>query len=301
MYDGKRVVTVTHIGRVESAILAAPYLLKNQGLIDEHRYWADIQDPYALSQLHALACQHPEFIKVVRPKAPVAMTATGRHTQMCAFHDDCADPDTIYIRLADDICWLRDDAIEQLVAFRVRNPQYFAVYPATVNQGRTMYIHQVMGHLPEQLMPNWAGEYIDHLDLRRESPVLAKIIHESLLAKIQNNETSDMLFGRYQIPNYETIPVHAVSWLGEHLAGLGVPKVSLGKIVGHFPEEVWWSEIGPKLAGKTNCICGTSLVAHYAFCNQLDQLYKTDILARYTTLSNSVAEISLNKKNESDN
>ena len=50
------------------------------------------------------------------------------------------DPDTVYIRLDDDVVWLENNFIKKLSTFRIENPEYFLVFANIVNNNVIDYI-----------------------------------------------------------------------------------------------------------------------------------------------------------------
>jgi len=61
---------------------------------------------------------------------------------------DCCDPDTVFVRVDDDICWMAEDCLYNLVRFRVDNPEHFLVYTNTINNAVCAFLHQRAGVLP---------------------------------------------------------------------------------------------------------------------------------------------------------
>jgi hypothetical protein len=229
------------------ADLLMSHLAPLKSLVDEHQFWATSGRAYDTAHLRSLACEHPGFVRVI--------FAEGRRSR--PLYGNCTESGTVYV-LLDGICWMRPEALESLIDFRIDYPQYFLVLPAAVNTGRTMYIHQVMGRVPENVLPRWAGEYIDHLDLSEESPSVGPLLHGLLCDAIEAGEDGRWRFGRYESPDYEVMPAMG-AWLGESMAQFGHSVTGSMQI---HSEKRWLSEVAPKTAGARNCIWGQSLMAY---------------------------------------
>lgn len=64
-----------------------------------------------------------------------------------------ADPDTLYIKIDDDITYIHDNAIPQLIQSRIDNPDAFAISANLINSPLTGWLHYHLGaihaYLPE--------------------------------------------------------------------------------------------------------------------------------------------------------
>lgn len=60
-----------------------------------------------------------------------------------AFYRKCVEENTIYFKLDDDIVWMEPNAIENMVRFRIDNPEYFLVSPLIINNALSTYLLQV--------------------------------------------------------------------------------------------------------------------------------------------------------------
>ena len=65
--------------------------------------------------------------------------------QISRFFKFAIDPDTIYVRIDDDVVWMVEGCIEALVQHRVQYPDAYLVYANIVNSSRFMHLHQKQG------------------------------------------------------------------------------------------------------------------------------------------------------------
>ncbi len=285
MLNGYRVVSITPAGRRKYLEILVPYLLDNMDVIDEHHFWVNTQVPEDIEYLLNLQNKYPNFFKLQflsTEEDEKRRHGIQRITLIRHFFKRCIDENTVYIRFDDDICWIHPQAVRRLVEFRINNPQYFLVYPAIINNGRTAFIHQAMGHAPLDLT-DYHGDLHETFNLLQISdPVIAERLHHSFLSKLADGKVNDLLFGRYIISNYERVPINCISWFGSEFA-------KFGGVVGNrdlSQEEPWLTEIKTRELGKPSCIWGQSLVAHFAYHVQREHLEThTNLLAVYEDLS----------------
>ena len=67
--------------------------------------------------------------------------------------------------------------------------------------------------------------------------------------------------------------INSIAWFGEDMKQFG------GIVTGD--DEEFMSCIKPTLEGKSNCFCGNTLIAHFAFRSQRKQLDAANILEKY--------------------
>jgi hypothetical protein len=279
-----RVVAVTPAGRERYLRVLMPYIERMRGIVDEHQFWVNTCDPEDVAYIESVVRSDPGFYSAQHLADPKPDWHGNRRVRLIReFFPACAEPGTVYVRFDDDICWIHPGAMQRLLDFRLDNPQYFLVYPAIINNGRTAYLHQVMGKLPENLgEPNWTKSFDGYL-LTGRNPDIARVIHEHFLHYLANGRCDELTFGRYVLSNYEQVSINCISWLGSDFAQFGgvVADESCD-----FLEENWLTMIKPKELGRPNCIYGQSLVAHYAFHTQREHLEsQTNLLDIYELLS----------------
>ena len=278
------VVAVIPAGRKRYLMMLLPYLFREvtNGVIDRIDLWLNTSDLDDQAYIYSLAEQF-DFIRIVTLKKPsyevknlVARTHFIRH-----FFAHATD-DVIYIRFDDDICYIEQTAIQNLIEFRLNHPEFFLVYPAIINSGRTAYLHQVMGLLPERLDKHHPVQYSDHMNLIKMDPSISQIIHEAFLDQLVGHQLNQLRFPKYIVNTYEKVPINCICWFGREFA-------KFSGIVGSdacTEEEVWLTSIKPRELGKPNCICGDSLMAHFAFHTQREHMEsKTNLLRYYQLLS----------------
>ena len=178
----------------------------------------------------------------------------------------CRDPDVLYLRLDDDVCYLAPDFVDTMFAFREANPAYFLVYANTINNAVLTWVHAKVGNFTE---PRGTLTYNCVCDVGWKNPECAQAMHEAFLADPR----------AWKLPTWvatdrERISVNAVCWRGQDMEHEVEPD-----------EEVWLSVTYPAKRDALNAVCGDAVCVHFAYHPQRQHLEEcTDLLARYAAL-----------------
>jgi len=279
-------VTVTPAGRRQYLDILAAYLLRNRDKIDEHHWWLNTRVPEDVAYVHRLADRYPDFFRVViKPKDP-GLSLGG---SIWSYLRDCTDPDTIYARFDDDICYMADDAVSNLRRFREENPEPFLVLGNIVNNAVCTHFYQRAGVVPT----SWgavANECMDEIGWR--SPSFARRLHRRFLKDLEFGKQAKWKNVPMEIDGTRRFSINAISWYGRDF--LGIPELDTDDI----EEESFLTAVLPARMGRPNAVCTSALFGHYAFYTQRKYLEATsrDILARYRRLSSQVAAVDDQKR-----
>lgn len=266
-----KVVAVTPAGRKRYLAVLLPYLLKNRHLIDEYHLWVNTKDEWDIGYIKSLRDKWPEFIRLIWPSLPPAGSASVFH-----YYRYCIDERTIYIKLDDDICFIQDGALEELLRFRLQHRHFFLVYPNIINTAFSSYIHQQMGTVGRS-----SGEfrYDPHCELGWRSGRSASLLHAEFFRRHANGSLDDYKYSEWVLYGFPRCSINCISWFGEDFS-------EFGGIVGSPDDEEWLSVDKPKKINRPNCLCGTSLMVHFAYYTQRAYLEsRTDFLLRYRRLA----------------
>ena len=119
-------------------------LVDNDGWLDEVHLYKNTKDEEDLRYLEELMQISPRF-KIIESKQ------LGKN----AFEDPWSQLQRgrIYVKFDDDVVWMADDAIEQVVRTKVAHPEYFLVSANVINSPLMGWVHYRMGaihpYLPE--------------------------------------------------------------------------------------------------------------------------------------------------------
>jgi hypothetical protein len=267
VYKDYKVVAVTPAGRKDYLEILSNYIARDSHIIDEWHLWLNTVNHEDISFCERLKMAYP----FVRTK-PLPGRWSGNQS-IHRFFVDCVDPNTIYIRFDDDIVWVDEDAIVTLLDFRIANPDYFLIFPNIVNNSLMSHIHQRMGILPTNMgICDYA--VLDKNGWRRGD--VAEMIHREFLKNLNERKLDRYKFERWILYFYERFSINSFAFFGKDFAQFS------GKV--DLDEENWLSKNKPSQLGRMNCVCGDSLLVHFAYHTQRPFLEDTDILKKYANL-----------------
>jgi hypothetical protein len=271
-------VTVTPAGRRRYLDILASYLLRNRDVIDEHHWWLNTRVPEDVAYVHRLADRYPDFFRVVVKPMNHHLTLGG---SIWAYLRECTDPDTIYTRFDDDICYMADDAIPNMRRFREENTEPFLVLGNIVNNAVCTHFFQRAGVVPT----SWGvvgNECLDNFGWRSKS--FARRLHRLFLKDLENGRQAKWQNVPMEIDGTSRFSINAISWYGRDLQGTAELDVD------DIDEEPFLTAELPARLGRPNVVCAGALFGHYAFYTQRKYLERTskDILARYRQIASQV-------------
>lgn len=275
MYQGHKVVVFTPAGRRKYLEVLLPYIFRDRALIDEYHFWLNTNNEEDATFCREVAEASGGFIKVVEADKSIPVIDGMYGYSIYRFYKDCVEPDTVYVRLDDDIVFVERGAIRKLVNFRIVNPGYFLVFANIINNAICGHIHQRMGMLPAK-----DGKLVgyDCLDpVGWSDPDFAEHTHRCFLDAYNTKHLDGYKFNRWELYMLERFSIGCFAFLGSEFA-------EFAGQVGE-DEEQWLSQVKPGAIGRANAICGESLVSHFAFYTQRDHLETTDILEQYRQIS----------------
>lgn len=285
MIDGKRVVAWTPYGRKRTVSILAEYMQRDieRGIVDE--WWlCSNTDPEQVEDIgygFRLSMLIPEIKWVERdPKLP-RLFPKQRNTGY--FYRQMTDPDTVYVRLDDDIVYVAPNAIERIVRHRIETQVGVASFGLIWNNAICTYFlqkHGVVETTQGTVMKPYCMDPVGWADGQ-----FAVHMHEMLLDELEAGADTDKL-SLYQDVALELGQQFSVSFfasLGSMYAGLDEP----GVLVPH-EEESWHTVHEPRRLGQPNVIVGNALVSHYTFFPQQRIVNATNILDRYRKIAEAL-------------
>jgi hypothetical protein len=273
---GMKRVIVTPGGRKSYLDILLRYLVraKSAGEFDRWILWVNTQNIADMQYMQSLADFY-DFIEIRKLTVPYE----GSYS-IHSFFAECVDEDTVYVRLDDDIIFIEPGAIDQLIQFRLANPQYFLVVGNIVNNAILSYIHQHLGAIGRDF-GNTAYSCLADLGWKR--PAFAHYVHMEFLKQLKAGNVDAFRFPRWILQDFERVSINVISWLGSEFRKFG------GKVDRN--EEPWLTVDKPKSIGKRICIYGEGLFSHYAFYSQRPELDWTDILQRYAAIAPRLPDV----------
>lgn len=283
MIGGRRVVAWTPYGRVRTYSILIKYLERDvrRGLIDE--VWAYMNtDPIGqeadIAYAHELNERFSWFHLKYRPEGiSLGNLPKQRYTGLA--YREMVDRDTVYVRLDDDVVYLADAAIENLVRARIERPSPTAIFPIIINNAICSYFLQVCQKIPME----WGEVKPYCMDpVGWANGPFAVKLHEMLLDHIERGTVEDLyLYQDMPIKRGEEFSVSCFASLGSMYADL---PDGPGVLVPD-EEEHWHTQYRPVETGVANIIRGDAIVSHFSFFPQHPFLNNTNLLDRYRELA----------------
>lgn len=258
-----RVEIVTPAGRKRYLHLLYEHLKLQKNDFDQWTIWINTKYSGDYNYCKELEKEN-DWIKTIESILP----PSGCNSIYSFFKYTC-DPNTIYIRIDDDIVWLENNFIKKIIQFRIDNPNYFLVYANIINNSIIDHLHQRIGGL--NIRTNIGYDSMDNVGWA--TPEICLLKHSNLIKSIFKNDLDKFKFNKWILNRYERVSINCISWFGSEFQ----------KFNGHVDkdEEHWLSHVYPKQIEKPNIICGNALCSHFAFFTQRDFLDKTEILKMY--------------------
>jgi hypothetical protein len=281
--DGKKVTAWTPYGREATVSILAEYLRRDheRGIVDE---WVlcmntDVDQMHDLVYAMKLALTNQDWIvRKDRPEHCPRLRPKQRNTGY--FYRYFTDPDTVYVRIDDDIVYVHEDAIERLVRHRLEAGSGVASFPVMWNNSIISWYAQQAGIIPTEFGAVGGPHCMDPTGWANGQ--FAVKIHNLLLDSLEAGDDGSKFF-LYQdmsLPVGMQFSVSVFASLGSMYAGLETPGV-----LQPSEEESWHTVHQPRKVGQPNIIVGDALVSHYTFFPQGPIVRATNILDRYRALA----------------
>lgn len=279
MIDGHKVACWTPFGRERTVSILVKYMERDvkRGLVDEYILYMNTDDDQVSDREYgyALAEQY-DWIRIIeRPERYPGpkQRSTGY------FYRYATDPGTVFVRLDDDIVYLHESAIQNLVRARLEMPAPAAVFPIIINNAICSYFLQACEKIPRE----WGevGMYCMDPVGWANGPFAVKL-HELLLDHIEAGTVEDLyLHHDFQLPPGTQFSVSCFASLGSMYASL---EAGPGILVPD-EEESWHTIHRPLATGASNVVRADAIVSHLSFFTQHAFLNPTNILDRYRELA----------------
>lgn len=176
----------------------------------------------------------------------------------------------IIVWCSEDLCYIHQDAICNLVSHIASRKELSFAYPACVGTERTTYMQQAMGFLPPWCFKMWDGLYIDYLDMRKEHPNLQEACHRAWLSELKQGRELLQQFSVIRLEEKD-VPVEccfAFDNRKRHELFKPSDRSAKAALTRHIT--------------KTE-ICGQAWTAYYAYPEHIKHMDRTDIWTQYSS------------------
>lgn len=187
------------------------------------------------------------------------------------YKSHAVDPDSVYIKIDDDMVWFEEGFFTKFFDLRIANPDPFLLLPCIINNAIVSHV------LMRQGVYDWNDRlWYDFLDpLGWGSGTYAEETHRFFLDNIDNLDF--FRFGKWVMGHKEVVSINCISFFGKDMI---VPASTMNG----RDDETHLSQIGPTMIDKYNCIIGSLICCHYSFYPQRAYLDTTNILDLYAKL-----------------
>ncbi|MFI1166575.1 hypothetical protein ACH4UM_23965 [Streptomyces sp. NPDC020801] len=283
MIDGKRVIAWTPYGRRRTYSILFKYLQRDfeEGLLDEAWLYMNT-DPQGqeddIAYAHELAAEFPTWVKLKHRPEGVNLGHLPKQRYTGLAYRAMTDADTVYLRFDDDVVYVHEAAVENLVRARIEMPAPVAVFPIIINNAICSHFLQLCGKIPME----WGEVRPYCMDPTgwANGPFAVRL-HEMLLDHIEAGTVEDLyLYQDFPLAPGTQFSVSCFASRGEDYAALPQPGVLVPD-----EEESWHTIHQPVAKGVPNILRGNALVSHWSFFPQHPFLNNTTLLDRYRELA----------------
>lgn len=287
MIHNRKVVVWTPYGRRSTYSILIKYLERdvNRGIVDEVWLYMNT-DPSGqeddIAYAHELDEEFPWVKLVYRPEGIPRHPGPKQRNTGYAYRY-MTEPGTVYLRMDDDLVYVHEDAVANLVEKRAEMSHATAIFATTWNNAIVSWFMQQAGVIPKE----WGECTFFCMDPTGwANGQFAVKIHELLLEKIESRRVEDLyLYQDFPIPPGTQFSVSSFASTGELYASL---PDGPGVLVPD-EEEHWHTVHRPQVIGQPNILIGNAIVSHFTFMPQRSIVLATDILDRYRALAQKIA------------
>ncbi len=287
MIHGKKVIAWTPYGRETTYSILIEYLKRDveRGILDE--VWAYMNtDPSGqerdVEYAHELDAQYEWFHIKHRPEGIPRHPGPKQRNTGYAYRY-MTDPGTVYLRFDDDIVYIHEDAVANLVEKRVEMTHPVAIFATTWNNAIVSWFMQQAGVIPKEF--GECGFYcMDPMGWANGQ--FAVKIHSLLLDKIEAGQVEDLFL-------YQDFPIQpgtqfSVSCFASE-GGMYATLPNGPGVLVPDEEENWHTVHQPQVIGSPNILIGNAIVSHFTFMPQRSIVLQANILDRYRELAQKLS------------
>lgn len=233
-------------------------------VVDRYDIWINTNDMVDIEFFKLLAQKYSKINLAWQPDNVVDWVKT-----INAFYRACTEPDTIYMKLDDDVVWLEPELFDKMVKFRVDHPDYFLVSPLVINNALCTYLLQINDKIK---LRKYYDACCSHPVLWESGYFAADLHHWFLDNYLRTDKYRELYTGEHPMA-MTRFSINCILWFGEMM------KAFNGIVPGD--DEEFLSCIKPTQLGLSNCINGDAVISHFAFGPQREILDRQGILDSY--------------------
>lgn len=261
-------ILVTPAGRERYLHVLFNNLVKLRSEFDEWHLWLNTEDEHDIKFIYSLS-EKNDFIKVVKNEIPVNGSLSIHH-----FFKHCVDKESFYLRLDDDIVYIKPGSIDNIFNKRQSNSDSFLLYGNTLNNVLMSHIQSRVGNFDSTFS---TSSYNPLCGIAWSDGLFAEKIHRLFFYLFDKNKLEKLYIPNWIFFDYEWVSINVICWKGSDFALFGG--------VVDPDEERWLTMHKTRELEKPNQIVGDSLFVHYAYYPQRPHVDSTDVLKIYEEIS----------------
>lgn len=281
MFQGHRVVVCVPSGRYRYLRVLLPYLLSERvsSVVDRINLWVNTDVESDLAYFERMEQKFPKITRVFHGGAldKKLYDAKRDHWQyndsVWRFYSNCVEPDTIYCKMDDDICYVHEDFFPHMLsAVLEREKMNYACVGNVFNIPHVSQVLQESGTLDTRLGTSTGNP---RCPIACTNGEFAAHIHKRFLEIVDEDNVSSLYFDSHYLTGRQRIGVMA--WTGRSFQQFG------GR-VGPRDEVELTTKI-PETLLKPLWMVGDAVACHFAFSHQRAVLEdQTNVLGKYLQL-----------------
>ena len=194
MKNGYNIVAITPAGRREYLEILYKYMVKNKHILDKWDLWINTENKEDLDYILHLA-ESDSFVNLVYPEWPYVRECPN--LSISPFWSKAVDDNTIYIRFDDDVVFIDNDTINNIIDFRIKNKNHLFIYPFIINNPFHYKNLQLRGLISEKYgivrtYKELCGHGIND-PVSLNDPKFARYLHETFIEKFHKNEYKNLM------------------------------------------------------------------------------------------------------------
>lgn len=263
-------VIVTPAGRKRYLEVLLKNLLNLKDEFDSWEIWLNTENEEDIKYIENIEKIH-DFIEIRRSSIPI-----NGSLSIHQFFKYCIDPQSLYLRLDDDIVFIKENSIRRIFEERNKSSNHFLLYGNVFNNVLMSHLQQRIGNIPLDF-----GNYAYHpLDINGwQDGHKAEKLHRIFFDLYREKNINKLNLPDWIFKDFEWVSINVICWRGEEFnkfSGIVDPD-----------EERWLTMMKTKELQNPNKIVGDTLFVHYAYYPQREIVDSTDILSLYQKISNN--------------
>lgn len=266
-------IVVTPAGRKRYIEILYPYLKQQRHDFYNWNLWLNTTNEEDIKYMRKLEREN-DWIKCIEADWPIE-----KEFSICKFFEYTKDPNTIYIRLDDDIAYLTPDFIRTLYQARIANPEPLFIYPNIINNAVIAHLHYKNKLIDYPSTPGY--KCMDEVGWKDGK--FAETLHRAFLESVRTNTVNKWKtsFTTHTPVDFTRVSINCLAWFGKDMRDV-IKTVDR-------EEEEFLSRGFPREINRPNLIINYPICAHFAFYTQRPHLEEqTDILQQYGALADEL-------------